>query len=453
MPILSRRTSLLIGAETTYGTLSTSLVPFEVWDVVPRNDSETRQRLVYQSSLSKAEQATTVRLMSLTFSAEVKGFRGLNLDGPPTPAYALRTALRGCGMTSAITTTPTHRCESFRPLSNPNTDSVSIVINMDGIQYTILGAWGNATITLEAGEFPIINFEFTGLFGGITDTPFTPLTYEQEIPTICQNDAMIVRQRDKTFVIGTTNRVLRFGSSKNSQALKSINLNTGTYTGQALAEELRAKLAADVELTGATSPILWLVTFNASTGLFQIDARATNTVSFGITGSTAGALMGFNANTGPFQIINSQFPVHQYASGMYPNVQISFGNVIVQRRSVTAPHGGVKELRIANRDMTATLSTEMELEAVFPWFSEAYNDSKQQWIWEHNTGANTDGEQVRIIATCVQSRINISEVEGLRTYDVDGNMIGDTALSTTGDNELLIQLGTIPARGILPLPA
>ena len=67
------------------------------------------------------------------------------------------------------------------PISD-NFESLTMVLNMDGVQHKMLGSFGTFTITAEAGDYAKIEWEFQGTFEDPTDVPMPICNYEKSLP-------------------------------------------------------------------------------------------------------------------------------------------------------------------------------------------------------------------------------------------------------------------------------
>jgi hypothetical protein len=67
------------------------------------------------------------------------------------------------------------------PVSD-NFESLTMVLNMDGVQHKMLGSFGTFTITAEAGDYAKIEWEFQGTFEDPTDVAMPICNYETALP-------------------------------------------------------------------------------------------------------------------------------------------------------------------------------------------------------------------------------------------------------------------------------
>ena len=67
------------------------------------------------------------------------------------------------------------------PISD-NFESLTMVLNMDGVQHKMLGSFGTFTMTAEAGDYAKIEWEFQGTFEDPTDVAMPICNYEKSLP-------------------------------------------------------------------------------------------------------------------------------------------------------------------------------------------------------------------------------------------------------------------------------
>lgn len=83
------------------------------------------------------------------------------------------------------------------PVSD-NFESLSMVLNMDGVQHKMLGCFGTFSVTAEAGDYAKIEWEFQGTFNDPVDVPMPICNYEKSLPSQVE----LARLRmDKDYII------------------------------------------------------------------------------------------------------------------------------------------------------------------------------------------------------------------------------------------------------------
>jgi hypothetical protein len=69
----------------------------------------------------------------------------------------------------------------LQPISD-NFQSLTLVLNMDGVQHTMTGSFGTFTVTAEAGNFAKIEWEFKGKFLEAVDAALPTCNYDTTLP-------------------------------------------------------------------------------------------------------------------------------------------------------------------------------------------------------------------------------------------------------------------------------
>lgn len=350
-PALRNKTIMLIKGEAAYGTDPTptpAANAINIYDQMIRNDSQTRQRLVYQPSFSKPKYSVSSTLVSTTFKVELfprSGIKDNNGSGAtdPTTVDGLITLFRALGFTptwTAETGGLDNGCVLLKPTSSwpdaTNTLAGSCTCYVyyggandgtkDSVLFKMLGCFGNASIVFESGEFPYLDVELFGLYDSITDStyPSATVAFDAYAPAICASDS---------FTLGA------------------------------------------------------------------------------------------------------------YTTGLVPSFSINLNNSVTTRRSITADYGGVYGFRIADRNISGLLQTEMMTEATKAFWGNSMQASSfesEAWTLEHN---DVTGKGVKVYMPVVQYQVQPSEREGILMYDVSFEA---KQSADAGDDELQITLGTLP---------
>ncbi|WP_113155969.1 hypothetical protein [Nitratireductor sp. OM-1] len=84
------------------------------------------------------------------------------------------------------------------PISD-NFESLTLVLNMDGVQHKMLGSLGTFSVTAEAGDYARIEWEFQGTFLDPEDVPMPICNYEKSLPSQVELARLRV-DRDYTIV-------------------------------------------------------------------------------------------------------------------------------------------------------------------------------------------------------------------------------------------------------------
>lgn len=178
MPLLTRKSLILIETESTYGTdptpTGTDAVLVRDLSVVPLQ-SDTVDRQLIRPYLGASEQLLANTRVQCTFSVELAG------SGTVATAPAYGKALKACGLSETITPTTS---VTYAPVSAAFS-SITIYYNLDGVLHKLTGARGTFTINGTVGQIPTIDFTFTGIYNTPTDTAAPSVTYaDQATPVI-----------------------------------------------------------------------------------------------------------------------------------------------------------------------------------------------------------------------------------------------------------------------------
>jgi hypothetical protein len=161
--MLTRRSAILVGLETTYGTdpaLSNSVNGVMAWDIDLDIGGEILKREYLRDSLSPIPHVIGMKDVTLTFKTELKGVgTGTAGTNPET------NLLTGCGFgTAALSGTGnTYSLVSAEAAVN----SLSFLVYKDGNLHKVVGARGTPKLTLEAGKYGIWEWKFQGLYSAV----------------------------------------------------------------------------------------------------------------------------------------------------------------------------------------------------------------------------------------------------------------------------------------------
>lgn len=185
MTLIRRNSVLAASIEATSGTiesLDASDAAFNVFNAVMNPTIDFQERPV-QGSFSHLPGVLGARGATCTFSIELTG------DGAGgVPGWA-STFLPACGWTVS---TGVFSPKSEAPGSNVKTLTIGLYEN--GRRKIMRGAAGTFTIEITAGQIIMLNFTFTGVWGGVTDTAILSPTYPTATP---------IRAAAATFTIGS----------------------------------------------------------------------------------------------------------------------------------------------------------------------------------------------------------------------------------------------------------
>lgn len=160
-----RKKVLLAKIEGVYGTDAT---PAPATDAVLAEDvevqpmaSSTEERGFDRDVLGARPQVVVGEHIVLSFSVELAS------SGTAGTAPALGPLLRGCSMAETIDPGVS---VTYAPSSADAPESLTLALNIGGVEHRLLGARGSVEMTLRRREIPKLRFTFTGLFALPTDT-------------------------------------------------------------------------------------------------------------------------------------------------------------------------------------------------------------------------------------------------------------------------------------------
>lgn len=174
MPILMQRGLLTYKAEATYGTAPadpfTPVRTLREPDLTPLEGDDLPVEEV-RPWIGNDVTRLIGKHIRLRFSV----YDSNSGTAGTAPAYG--GLLIPCGMNQAVVAGTS---ATYSLVNTADPASVSIRWHQDGIRHQMTGAFGTATWTRPAGDYPLINFEFFGLYSAPTDTAFPTVTWANQ---------------------------------------------------------------------------------------------------------------------------------------------------------------------------------------------------------------------------------------------------------------------------------
>jgi hypothetical protein len=171
MPLYTSKRTILVKAETTYGTDpvptgSANAVLCKNLDITPM-ESELASRDLVRPYFGASEQYVSGAYVRVSFDVEMQG------SGTAGTAPGYDALLKACGMASTVVaaTSVTYA------LLSTSMPSVTIYYNVSGVLHKITGGRGNLEIVIEAGQIPVFRFTFLGIYNAPTDTAAPTVDY------------------------------------------------------------------------------------------------------------------------------------------------------------------------------------------------------------------------------------------------------------------------------------
>ena len=161
MPKLWRKRVLLAKVESTYGT---DAAPAATDAVLARSlelevEAELLERELVRPTLGNLPALSAMRRCRVRAEVELAGPGAAGT----TPAWG--RLLRGCGLSETVTAGTK---VDYQPATDGH-ESLTLHWFADGVVHKVTGARGTASLRLEAGQIPVLTFEFTGLYQDPTD--------------------------------------------------------------------------------------------------------------------------------------------------------------------------------------------------------------------------------------------------------------------------------------------
>lgn len=172
--LLWKRAAVAAKVEGTEGTAETIVgtdYTIEAENIAISPDLPFFAKESVSPSLSKRKGTSGgPRLKRISFEVETRG------SGTPTTPPSWAVLLKGCAMQESIGGAEV----DYDPRSDSaNFETLTLVVNLDGVQFLIYGAMGTARISMVSGEPGKIAFEFLGVYQAVSDV-VTPsgMTYD-----------------------------------------------------------------------------------------------------------------------------------------------------------------------------------------------------------------------------------------------------------------------------------
>lgn len=181
MPLLTRKRTILLKTEATYGT---DAAPAGADALVVRNidvtpiSADTVSRDLIRPYMGNSAQLLANSKVECNFEVELAG------SGTAGTAPRWGPAMLACG-TSATTVASTS--VSYAPVSS-SFSSATIYYFGDGIKHAVTGWRGTFEITGAVGQIPTLSFTGTGIYNAPTDTASPSVTYTNQAEPLVFRD-------------------------------------------------------------------------------------------------------------------------------------------------------------------------------------------------------------------------------------------------------------------------
>ena len=291
---LSRTTKLLAKIESSYGSNPTPVAgsnAIQVTDIdVTPIESDNVQATAFQGFIGNSTRPTLLanKRVAVSFGAELSG------SGAAGTASALSPLLKSCGLSETIVGSTS---VTYAPVSS-SFSSCTILCFYGATRHLLTGCRGTATITMAAGSFAQINFEFTGIYNSPDSTAMSgTFTVANQSAGIEVNDTNVTTatfhgetsQRIESFDLALNNEVVYKETASSKEVLITNRAPGGTAV---LEEPVRATTdyfaKAETAATGNSSIVLGssagnIVTVNVPqtdiTGVSRGDTNGVNSLN------------------------------------------------------------------------------------------------------------------------------------------------------------------------------
>ena len=181
MAKLYRKRTVLVKAESTYGTDSTpagsDAVQVRNLEITPV-ESEVLSRDLIRPYLGNSPQLIANTRVVVTFEVEYAG------SGTAGTAPRYGSLLKACGFSETVVASTS---VTYAPVS-ASFSSVTIYFSLDGVRHKVTGARGTFSLNLTANQIPVINFTMTGQYNAPTDTADPTTTFTNQAAPQIFND-------------------------------------------------------------------------------------------------------------------------------------------------------------------------------------------------------------------------------------------------------------------------
>lgn len=182
MPLFSRKRSILIKTEATYGTdavpvAATDALLVRNLDITPISATTVGRDLV-RPFMGTSQQLLVDTSVQVSFEVELAG------SGTAGTAPRWGPAMLACG-TAATTVASTS--VTYAPVSSAFS-SCSIYFFADGVRHIVTGWRGTFTLNAQVGQIPTLAFEGTGIYNAPTDNAVSAVTYANQADPLVFRD-------------------------------------------------------------------------------------------------------------------------------------------------------------------------------------------------------------------------------------------------------------------------
>ena len=183
MPKLTRKRTILLKSESSYGTDpsptgSANAVLVRDLNIEPIQSDEVSRDLI-RGYLGNYDTLLANQRVNVTFDVEMSASGTAGTE----PHYS--PALKACGL---AVTTVSSTSNTYAPISS-SFGSCTVYVNIDGVNHAVTGCRGTFSIACNVNEIPVISFNLTGKYNAPADVTLPTCTYQKQCdPVIFKND-------------------------------------------------------------------------------------------------------------------------------------------------------------------------------------------------------------------------------------------------------------------------
>lgn len=164
---LGTHTDNVSWAVSTSGSTHTDVIYYEL-EVTTGGASGTAQITVTSDTAGEGNSAATVT----TATPLTVGSHGITVTPTFTGSLVLHTKWCLWALPTGVSLTPV----------STGFESVTLVLNKDGVKHSMPGAFGTFSVNAEAGNYATIEWEFKGIFVDAVDAALPSCSYESALP-------------------------------------------------------------------------------------------------------------------------------------------------------------------------------------------------------------------------------------------------------------------------------
>ena len=219
----------------------------------PTFEGKTVSRDLVRPYFGNSENLPGNVYQKITFGIEIAGAGAAGT----VPAYG--PLLRACAFSETISAGVS---VVYAPVSSA-LESITIVYNNDGVNHKLLGCRGTVSLDFSESGIPMFKFDFTGVYGGITDVAASSLTL-----TAFQKPLPVNRTNTPTFTLHSYAAIVEKLSIDMANTVSFRSLIGGAESVQLTDRKPAGSIS--MEATTVAAKDWWTTVKNATTASMQL---------------------------------------------------------------------------------------------------------------------------------------------------------------------------------------